>query len=188
MARLSPQVLVQMARNAVQQELNWKPTAQHAPPIPTGATADNPAAALAPLDVRLLQQLGFRAYYDESVAKSSWPVPLGLSPQTLSVFGAERGILYESPMSGDILLQRSFRTREFIHAGLVTSVNGNGLIDDRIFYYDLSSIEGDTDHRGLLYRGYTGKLRRRMSPTQGDRFLRWAELEVLDECLSSMVA
>ena len=49
MARLSPQVLVQLARRTVQQEHKWKPTAEHAPPIPDGAEADELTAAIAPL-------------------------------------------------------------------------------------------------------------------------------------------
>jgi hypothetical protein len=178
MARLSPQVLVQFARNAVHKELKWKPTAQHAPPIPDGAVTDDPLAALGTLDVRLLQQLGFRAYYDETAKESAWPLPLGMSPHELALFGADCGILYEHPEIGDIFLQRSFRIKEYIHAGLVMTVDGQGCIDDHTVYYDNSTIEGDTDHRGLLGRGYTCKLRRRLSPTLGDRFLRWSELNV----------
>ena len=103
MARLSPQVLVQLARRTVQQEHKWKHTEEHAPPIPDGAEADDPTAALAPLDVRLLQQLGFRAYYDELAQTSAWPVPLGMSPHELALFGADCGMFYERPESGDIV-------------------------------------------------------------------------------------
>lgn len=188
MARLSPQVLVQLTRRAVQQELKWKPTAQHAPPIPDGAETDDPTAAFATLDVRLLQQLGFRAYYDEVAKASAWPVPLGMSPHELALFGEERGILYETPVSGDIFLQRSFRAKEYIHAGLVMTVDGRGFMNDTTIYHDTSTVEGDTDHRGLLRRGYTCKLRRRLSPTQGDRFLRWCELDVAGDVLATEVA
>ena len=67
--------------------------AEHAPPIPDGADRNDPAAELAPLDVRLRQQLGVRAYYDEMAKASAWPVPLGMSPYELSLFGADCGIL-----------------------------------------------------------------------------------------------
>ena len=97
MARLSPQVLVQLTRRAVQKELKWKPTAQHAPPIPDGAEADELTAALAPL---------------------------------------------------------------------VMTVNGYGCLDEHTVYDETATIEGDTDHRGLLGRGYTCKLNRRLSPTR----------------------
>ena len=181
MAHLNPQVLVQAARIAMQRELRGKLTELHAPPIPEGPESpatDDPTAALATLDVRLLQQCGYRAYFDEATNRSAWPVPLGLSPHELALFGAKYGILHEQPASGDIFLQRSFRTREFIHAGLVMTVDRTGCMNDHTFYYDLSTVEGDTDHRGLLGRGYTCKLRRRLSPTLGDRFLRWWELDV----------
>ena len=139
MARLSPQVLVQLTRRAVQKELKWKPTAQHAPPIPDGAEADDPTAALAPLDVRLLQQLGFRASDDELAQTSAWPLPLGMSPHDLAQFGADCGVLSERPKSGDIFLQRSFRGKDVIHAGLVMTVNGYGCLDEHTVYYETAT-------------------------------------------------
>ena len=181
MTRLNPHVLVQLARRVVGQQFRGKLTELHAPAVPEGADearSEDPESALATLDVRLLQLLGVRAYYDLATGRSAWPVPLGLSPHGLALFGAERGILHERPESGDIFLQRSLRVREFIHAGLVMTVDGWGCVNDHTVYFDTSTIEGDTDHRGLLERGYTCKLRRRLSPTLGDRFLRWCELEV----------
>ena len=176
MDRLSPQVLMQFARRTVEKELKWKPTADHAPPVPDGAVRAGPEPKCAPLDVRLIQQLGFRAYFNEETKESAWPIPLGLSPDELSILGVEHGILYESPMRGDVFLQQSFRGDQYVHAGLVMTVDGQGCIDDRLVYHDTYTIEGDTDHRGLLKRGYTCKLRRRLSPTKGDRYLRWSEL------------
>lgn len=177
MARLEPQVMLQLARRLVQHEFKGMLTAWHAPEIPDGASSDDPGASLAPLDVRLLQTIGFRAYLDPATGQSAWPVPLGLSPDELAMFGEEHAILHEEPQRGDIFLQRSFREKEFLHAGLVMTVDDSGLLDDRIFYYRVSTVEGDTDHRGLPKRGYTCKLRRRLSPTQGDRFLRWADFD-----------
>jgi hypothetical protein len=76
-------------------------------------------------------------------------------------------MLSERPESGDIFLQRSFRGKDVIHAGLVMTVNGYGCLDEHTVYDETATIEGDTDHRGLLGRGYTCKLRRRLSPTLG---------------------
>ena len=177
MARLAAQVLLIHARNAIEREMKWKRTEEHAPPIPVGATAEDPAEELATLDVRLLQELGFRAFYDEGTKRSSWPVPFGMSPHELAIFGEERGVLYYTPERGDIFLQRALRRRTFAHAGLVTAVLGMTDIDERTYFHDTYTIEGDTDHRGLLRRGYTCKLRRNLSTTLGDRFLRWSELE-----------
>ena len=176
MTRLSPQVLVRLARMTVERELKWKRTELHAPPIPDAAVTDDPIALEAPLDVRLLQQLGFRAYYDEVTQRSSWPIPFGFTPHELALYGKAHGVLHESPASGDIFLQRALRGREFAHAGLVMTVDGIDCVDDSTVYYRTSTVEGDTDHRGLLGRGYTCKLRRRLSPTLGDRFLRWCDL------------
>ena len=67
------------------------------------------------------------------------------------------------------------------------TVNGYGFLDDRTVYSETSTIEGDTDHCGLLGGGYTCKLNRRLSPTLGDRFLRWSEL-TCQEHFSAKVA
>jgi len=69
MTRVSPQVLVQLARRTVERELKWTRTELHAPPIPEGAVTDDPLAELSPLDVRLIQQLGFRAYHDAATQR-----------------------------------------------------------------------------------------------------------------------
>jgi hypothetical protein len=52
MTRVSPQVLVQLARRTVERELKCTRTELHAPPIPEGAVTDDPLAELSPLDVR----------------------------------------------------------------------------------------------------------------------------------------
>lgn len=176
MSRMSPQVLVQLARRTVERELKWTRTELHAPAIPRGAVSDDPLAESSPLDVRLVQVLGFRAFWSDTTAQSDWPLPLGLTAHELGLFGEAQGILHLQPMSGDIFLQRGLRGRAFVHAGLVMTVDGHGCMDDGTEYYETSTVEGDTDHRGLLKRGYTCKLRRRLSPTLGDRFLRWCDL------------
>ena len=186
MTRLSPQVLVQLARRMVERELKWTRTELHAPPIPVGAVTDDPLAELSPLDVRLIQQLGFRAYHNAATQRSDWPLPLGLTAYELALYGEGHGILHEQPESGDIFLQRALMGRAFVHAGLVMTVDHDGCLNDHTIYYDTSTVEGDTDHRGLLGRGYTGKLRRRLSPTLGDRFLRWCDLPA--DSPSSLVA
>ena len=167
-------------------ELKWTRTELHAPPIPEGAVTDDPQAELSPLDVRLIQHLGFRAFHNEATQRSDWPLPLGLSAHELALYGEVHGILHEQPESGDIFLQRALRGRTFVHAGLVMTVDCHGCFYDRTIYYDTSTVEGDTDHRGRLGRCYTSKLRRRVSPTLGDRFLRWCDLPA--DAQSSAVA
>jgi len=70
-------------------------------------------------------------------------------------------MLYERPESGDIFLQRSFRGKDVIHAGLVMTVNGYGCLDEHTVYDETATyIEGDMDHRGLLGRGCRSTPRR----------------------------
>lgn len=179
MAGLDPQVLVQRMLTMGRQELHGKRTESHAPVIPEGAAAGDADAVFAPLDMRFLQTVGFHAYLDPATGHSAWPVPLGLARNKLWMFGAERDIIHEAPLPGDIFLQRSPRTEDYVHAGLVLTVDSQGLIRDRV-YYNLTTMEGDTDHCGMLKGGYTYKVRRRLGPTWGDRFFRWVDLDAAD--------
>ena len=61
----------------------------------------------------------------------------------------------EAPVSGDIFL---VVPREGRHPRRV----GDGCLDHRTVYYETSTIEGDTDHRGLLGRGYTYNMNRQL--------------------------
>jgi hypothetical protein len=170
-------MLVQLARREVNANSTWRRTADHVPAIPEFAHSDDLGAEFAPLDVRLLQDLGFRAYFDASARESTWPIPFGMTPHELALFGEREGVSYTEPQSGDIFLQRSFYANEYIHAGLVMTVDGRVPAADHMVCFLASTVEGDTDHRGLLGRGYTCKLRRRFNPAKGDRFLRWCELD-----------
>jgi hypothetical protein len=100
MSRLSPQVLLQASREIVQREWKWRRTREHAPPIPTGANTDDPVAEPALLDVRLIQELGFRAFRDDQTGASCWPIPLGLTPHELMLFGKSRESCTKSRRAG----------------------------------------------------------------------------------------
>ena len=188
MTRLSPLVLVRHARMRIEQELKWKRTEDHAPPLPKGVVSDDPLESEATLDVRLLQVLGYRAYFDEATQQSAWPVPFGQTPHELGLYGKLHGVLHESPEAGDIFLQRALRGKVHVHAGLVMSVEGTGSFDDATSFFETGTVEGDTNHRGMLGAGYTCKLHRQLSPSQGDRFLRWCDLPPVAEWTEAVPA
>ena len=94
---------------------------------------------------------------------------------------AERDVIHEAPLPGDIFPHRSIRTENFVHAGLVSTADGRLRVRDCV-HYKATAIDGDTDHCGKLKGGYTYKVRRRFTPIMGDRFPRWADLDAADVC------
>ena len=73
-------------------------------------------------------------------------------------------------------LQYSSKRREFIHAGIVVSVLASGRYTQHRSYVDVYSIEGDTDADGGRCGGRALRVRRRLLPSHGDRFLRWTAI------------
>jgi hypothetical protein len=128
-------------------------------------------------NVPLLHYWGYWSQYDHRRECSIWPVPVRESASALAAFGARMGVLHEEPLPGDIFVQFAPRGRRFVHAGIVTAVEGSGRITRQHTYVVVRTIEGDTNERGERGGGRTMSLRRRLSASQGDRFLRWAELE-----------
>jgi hypothetical protein len=134
-------------------------------------------------DAPLIQHCGYWAHFDYRSGRSAWPVPSAATVAELAAFGASRAILHSQPAAGDIFLQYTPRRRGFMHAGIVVDVIASGRYDARTPYYDLDTIEGDTDVDGRVAGGVTRRMTRRLSPASGDRFLRWAELETFDRVM-----
>ncbi|MDB4890479.1 MAG: hypothetical protein JWL61_2334 [Gemmatimonadetes bacterium] len=130
-------------------------------------------------DVALIQHCGYWSHFDHRIERSSWPVSEARTPNDLGVFGLARGILVDQPESGDIFLQFSPSHQDFLRAGIVVRVCGHGVFARNRSYVDLLTIEGDTDESGRFGQGKAMRLARRLSPSLGDRFLRWADLDGL---------
>lgn len=128
-------------------------------------------------DVALIHHWGFWSHFDHRVEVSSWPVSAVKTASDLAAFGAARGLLHEQPEVGDIFLQYAPKRKCFVHAGIVAVVCVRGLLAPNRSYVEVVAIEGDSDEGGQLGGGKTVRLTRRLLPSAGDRFLRWADLE-----------
>lgn len=127
-------------------------------------------------DLKFVERCGYWSHYDYRCGKSSWPIPRGMSINELGLFAVSNEILFDKPESGDVFLQYSSRRREFIHAGIVVSVLASGRYTQHRSYVDVYSIEGDTDADGGRCGGRALRVRRRLLPSHGDRFLRWTAI------------
>ena len=130
-----------------------------------------------PWDLSFVQHCGYWAHCDAQTGESAWPIPAGLTREGLAAFGEERGILYATPDVGDIFLQYGRSRKAFVHVGIVMRVLGSGQFCPKTPYFDLYTVEGDTGPNGRLHGGQTLRVRRRLNPGAGDRFLSWMELE-----------
>ena len=151
-------------------------------PAPAPDEAAPSASDAAPSwDLKFVQRCGYWSHYDFATRTSSWPIPHGLSPLEMARFGAAAGILHKTPQDGDIFLQYSLDTDKFGHVGVVARMLEEGVRDkDEAVYFDLYTVEGDTDEMGRPGRGRAMRLTRRLSPDDGDRFLRWSHLDKRD--------
>ncbi len=93
---------------------------------------------------------------------TKWPCPRTALVADLAAWGATRGLVYELPLRGDILLL--WEGDRFAHTGFVVHVDAAG--------YD--AIEGNTNVDGS--REGVGVMARRRTRHVSDRFLRWAEV------------
>jgi hypothetical protein len=172
MIRLAPQLLIAAASSLV--GLGEHPS-EHAEGglihrLLAGATDGS-------WDAALVHHLGYRSHYDHRSDWSAWPVAAPRAAEDLGAFGARTGVLRESPEEGDIFLQFSPLRRIFVHAGIVVQVCTRAKINEMTPYFEVVTIEGDTDGHGRLRGGRTMRITRRLSPSSGDRFLRWVDLD-----------
>ena len=127
-------------------------------------------------DARFVNECGYWSHFDSSTKSSSWPIPLHFTTQELGLFGLRHNVLYDVPIPGDILLMHSPMYKAFVHSGVVVDVSTPIPLRGEKPMFDVYSIEGDIDKLGRLHGGRSLPVRRRLSPSMGDRFLRWAEL------------
>jgi hypothetical protein len=139
---------------------------------------DDESVPLREWDVALIQHCGYWSHFDHRMDRSSWPVSTARTASELGLLGLTHGILSDQPEAGDIFLQFSPMRQAFFRAGIVVRVCGHGMLAHNHTYVDLLTIEGDTDESGRHGQGKALRLARRLSPSAGDRFLRWADLDV----------
>ena len=81
-------------------------------------------------------------------------------------------------MQGGILLIHSPRSKASVHSGVVVAVLATIRQQGEKPMLDVYAIEGDIDEVGRLRGGRSLPVRRRLSPSKGNRFLRRTELRM----------
>ncbi|MEP6621837.1 MAG: hypothetical protein ABJE47_21105 [bacterium] len=130
-------------------------------------------------DARFIQHCGRSSHYDFRKRDTAWPIPPSVhtTPQ-LAEWGAQQGVLFDAPMDGDIYLQYGQQRKAFIHCGIIVSVLQRWVTKDGVpVSYEAYNLEGDTDQVGRLEHGRAMRIRRRLRPHLGDKFLRWTMVE-----------
>lgn len=129
-------------------------------------------------DLQFVQHCGHASHCDPRTGESSWPIPAGVTYAVLAQLGTEAGILHEAPEVGDVFMQYGPSRKAFVHVGIVMGVLASGKYSAKKPYHDLYTVEGDIGICGQLYGGQILRVRRRLRPQSGDRFLRWVALDV----------
>ena len=171
MVPLSPQSLIISARTLALLGAQDDYTFGDAPSRPLQTSASEHGSPER-WDLRFVHRCGYASHYDHRSRTSSWPLPMDLTHTELAQFGDAQRILRDEPAAGDVFLVSHPRTKTFIQAGVIASVEARGRYDHRTPYFDAYTIVGDTDETGSPGRGRTMRLNRRLSLALGDRLYR----------------
>lgn len=122
---------------------------------------------------------GYWSHFDYRAGTSVWPLPETGSCTELAAFAAEHFVLAaDEPDPGDIYLLWSPAKKRFMRAGIVLSRSRRFRYPSGRRHYECLTIDGDTTRDGSLRGGVTAIVQRVLSPSSGDRFIRWPLLEI----------
>lgn len=131
-----------------------------------------------PWSTAFVHHVGYWSHYDLRGRYSSWPLPATNEPRALAAFGEERAICLADPERGDVFVLWSAAAKQYTRSGIIVEVEERRV--PRRFgrsAWICTAIEGETTQHG----GLTGKgihfVQRKLSPSAGDRFLRWTALD-----------
>jgi hypothetical protein len=111
---------------------------------------------------------------------SVWPLPATSSCTELAAFAAQHFVLAaDAPEPGDVYLLWSPAKRLFVRAGIVLSRSRRFRYPNGRRFYECLTIDGDTASDGSLRGGRTAVVQRVLSPSSGDRLIRWPLLELM---------
>lgn len=130
-----------------------------------------------PWDAALVHHAGYWSHYDHRIAHSSWPIPPQASANALAAFARRANVLDERPEIGDVFLLWSPMRQRFVHTGIVLYVAGRGGFDSGPAFYECVVLSPNVHADGRIGGPTTLRLTRRISPANGDRFIRWTELD-----------
>jgi hypothetical protein len=177
MIRLTPRLLIAAANAAVgmseKSALAVKRVVERRLALEDGYVGDRELAH----DVALVLHWGHCAHYDERIESSSWPITRVRTADDIAGCASRNGLLRETPLEGDLFLLFSPPSRGYVRVGIVANVCGEGRLGARSSYYDVITIEPDSNEHGELGGGKVVRMKRRLCAAAGDRFVRWADMD-----------
>jgi hypothetical protein len=134
-----------------------------------------------PWHTAFVHHVGYWSHYDTAWGASSWPLPATPSANELAAFAEERSVLFEEPSEGDLFVLWSRVTYEFVRTGIVVQLGDLGVTARGTPYRECLTIEANIDERRSLDGALILRQLRRLSGEVGDRFIRWADVDVRAE-------
>jgi hypothetical protein len=123
---------------------------------------------------------GYWSHFDYRMGTSAWPLPATSNCTELAAFAAQHLVLAaDAPEAGDVYLLWSPAKRMFVRAGIVLSRSRRLRYPSGRRYYECLTIDGDTADDGAVRGGRTAVVQRVLSPSKGDRLIRWPLIELL---------
>jgi len=130
---------------------------------------------LGPWHTAFVYHVGWAAHYIVETRHSFWPLPATADCVELAQFAEARRVLVHEPLGGDVLLLWSRRECRFVRSAIVVASAARGGDCDPCF--DCFTVEADTTEAGAPRGRGVHRLRRRIRPSAGHRFIRWVELD-----------
>lgn len=116
------------------------------------------------LDVALVLHWGHCSHYDALLDSSSWPIVRVRTADEIAGCASRNGLVRERPIEGDLFLLFSPPSRGYVRVGVVAQVCGEGRLGARSAYYDVITIEADSNEHGELGGGKVVRMKRRLCP------------------------
>lgn len=171
MLLLEPKPLVATARALASWENQRNTDVEHDRASPDAKRAD--------ASLRFVHFAGFWAFYDDESHLSSWPLRQSIGITELADHLERHHPLESRPAKGDVFLLANFRGDRYVRAGIVAAVEEERtMLDDSLEFVCLT-IEGEFGPVGAGTAAldlHARLVRRRLSPSFGDRFIRWCNL------------
>lgn len=129
-------------------------------------------------DASFLTHVGYWSHFDHQGNRSSWPLPLTAQPDVMAAFAYEHAVTRAEPRVGDVALIWFSHRGAFARVGIVVDVGvGSQLVDGSPCFHCMT-IEGNVGPGGRPGGATIARVQRRLCPSRGDQFIRWAEFDL----------
>ena len=130
--------------------------------------------------LRFVHFTGFWSYYDPGSRLSSWPLTRSIGITDLADYVEQHHRLESRPAAGDVFLLAKYDGTRHVRAGIVAAVQEVRTMMDDSLEFVCITIEGELGPfgagRAALHVPAARLVRRRLSPSFGDSFIRWCDL------------